>query len=319
MAPFLLDPLAAESDEQPTPPSPPSPRRLRSDHPRRPPEGRRDTQPDEPVGTRSVWQSVTGHTLLVALGLACLFPIYWLYATSLRRPGDIYSLSPLPWPLSVHNYVDAWHKIDIVRLLANTFVIAVGSALGQLLVALLAAYAFAGWTFRFQRLLHLMFVGTWLVPFQVTMLPNYVLLMRWGLLDTLAGVIVPTLCSALGVLLLRQHLLSFPRELLEAARMDGRSSWGTLWTVVVPNLRAALAALGILLFVTVWNEYFWPAMVLRRSNATVQLGLRSFMGTEGNDWGPLMATAGLACLPVLMLYLVLQRHVVNAFVRSGLK
>ncbi len=273
----------------------------------------------DPVGSRSRIRTFTGHAVLTLLGLACVFPIYWLYATSLRRPQDVYSLSPLPWPLSLENYADAWNKLDISRLLLNTTAVAFLTSLGQLLVALLAGYAFAAWRFRFQGLLYLLFVGTWLVPFQVTMLPNYVLLFRLGLLDTIAGVVLPTLCSALAVLTMRQHMQGFPKELLEAARMDGRSSWAILWTVVVPNLRPALAALGILLFVNAWNEYFWPALVLRGSNSVVQLGLRSFMGTEGNDWGPLMATAGLTCLPVFALYLVLQRHIVNAFVRSGLK
>jgi ABC-type glycerol-3-phosphate transport system permease component len=262
---------------------------------------------------------IRGHVVLAVLGALCVFPIYWMYATSLRRPGDVYSLSPLPWPLSVAHYVDAAHKVDVAGLLFNTTIVATLTALGQLLIGLLAAYAFAAWRFRFQRLLYLAFVGTWLVPFQVTMLPNYVLLFQLGLLNTLAGVVIPTLCSALGVLLLRQHLDSFPKELLEASAMDGRSSWTTLWTVVVPNLLPALSALAILLFVNAWNEYFWPAMVLQRSNAVLQLGLRSFMGLEGNDWGPMMALAGLACLPVLGLYLVLQRHIVNAFVRSGLR
>ncbi|HVW40149.1 MAG TPA: carbohydrate ABC transporter permease [Amycolatopsis sp.] len=266
-----------------------------------------------------MWRTVRGHAVLTVLGLVCVFPIYWLYATSLRRPNDIFELTPLPWPLSVGNYSDAAGKVDIAGLLGNTMLVAALTALGQLLTGLLAAYAFAAWRFPFQRLLFLAFVGTWLVPFQVTMLPNYVLLFQAGLLNTLAGVIIPNLCSALGVLMLRQHFDSFPKELLEASRMDGRRSWTTLWTVVVPNLRPALAALAILLFVNSWNEYFWPAMVLQRSNNVVQLGLRSFMGTEGNDWGPLMAVAGLACLPVFVLYLVLQRHIVNAFVRSGLK
>ncbi|REE97655.1 carbohydrate ABC transporter permease [Thermomonospora umbrina] len=260
-----------------------------------------------------------GHAVLALLSLACLFPIYWLYATSLRTPGDVHDQSPVPWPLSLENYRQAFAKNDVAEMLLNTATIAVVSAIGQLLVALLAAYAMAAWRFRGRRLAHLLFVGTWLVPFQVTMLPNYALLVRLGLLETLAGVIVPTLCSALGVLLLREHMMNFPKELLDAARMDGRSSWGTLWTVVVPSLRPALAALGILLFINAWNEYFWPALVMQRSNAVIQLGLRSFMGTEGNDWGPLMATAGLAGLPVLALYVVLQRHIVNAFVRSGLK
>lgn len=274
------------------------------------------------AGRSAGWRAVPGHLVLGGLGLLCVFPIYWLYATSLRRPDQVLSPSVLPWPLSVQNYVDAARLIDLPLLLTNTTVVALLTSLGQLLTGLLAAYAFAAWRFRGQRLLYLAFVGTWLVPFQVTMLPNYVLLLQLGLLNTLAGVVVPNLCSALGVIMLRQHVDGFPKELLEAAKMDGRSSWNTLWTVVVPNLRAALSALAILLFVTAWNEYFWPAMVLQHSNNMLQLGLRSFMiseGTDGTFWGPLMAAAGLACLPIFVLYLVLRRHLVSAFVRSGLK
>ncbi|WIX75954.1 carbohydrate ABC transporter permease [Amycolatopsis carbonis] len=273
-------------------------------------------------GASSRLRALPGHLALGALGVLCVFPIYWLYATSLRRPDQVLSLSPIPWPLSLGNYAEAIQLVDIPQLLINTTLVALLTALGQLLTGLLAAYAFAGWNFPLKRLCYLLFVGTWLVPFQVTMLPNYVLLLQLGLLNTLGGVVVPNLCSALGVILLRQHLDGFPKELLEAAKMDGRSSWRTLWTVVVPNLRAPLAALAILLFVTAWNEYFWPAMVLQRSNDVLQLGLRSFMiseGGQGTYWGPLMAVAGLACLPIFALYLVLRRHIVNAFVRSGLK
>lgn len=259
------------------------------------------------------------HLLLAVTAVLCAFPIYWLFATSLRRPEDVTSLSPIPWPISFANYADAADKVDVVGLIGNTFFVAVLSAAGQLLIALLASYAFAMYTFPFQKLLYLAFVGTWLVPFQVTMLPNYVLLNNLGLINSLIGVVLPTLCSALAVLLLRQHMASFPKELVAAAKIDGRSSWSILWTVVVPNLRPALAALGILLFINAWNEYFWPAVVLRRSNSVLQLGLRSFMGTEGDQWGPMMAVASLACLPVLLMYLLLQRHIVNAFVRSGLK
>lgn len=264
-------------------------------------------------------RALCGHLTLAALGLVCVFPIYWMYATSLRRPSDVYSPSIVPWPLSVRGYANADHIIDVGGLLLNTFTVATLSALGQLLTSLFAAYALTRWRFVGQRLAYLLFVGTWLVPFQVTMLPNYVVIVQLGLLNTLAGVIVPTLCSAIGVLMLRQHLAGFPRVLLEAATMDGRSHWATLWTVVVPNLRAALSALGILLFITSWNEYFWPAMVLRGSRSVIQLGLQGFFSPEGTDWSALMAAAGLACLPVFALYIVLQRHIVNAFVRSGLR
>ncbi|MFI6047791.1 carbohydrate ABC transporter permease [Nocardia sp. NPDC051321] len=259
------------------------------------------------------------HVLLAVTAVVCIFPIYWLFATSLRRPQDVTSLSPIPWPISFANYTEAAAKVDVLGLIGNTFFIAALSAVGQLLVALLASYAFAMYTFPFQKILYLAFVGTWLVPFQVTMLPNYVLLTQLGLVNSLIGVVLPTLCSALAVLMLRQHMASFPKELVAAAKIDGRSSWSILWTVVVPNLRPALAALGILLFINAWNEYFWPAVVLRQSNSVLQLGLRSFMGTEGDQWGPMMALASLACLPVLVMYLLLQRHIVNAFVRSGLK
>jgi sn-glycerol 3-phosphate transport system permease protein len=262
---------------------------------------------------------VRGHATLVTIAFVCGFPIYWMVATSLRRPEDQYSLSPLPWPLSVQNYVDAATQTGVERLLLNTFAVAAGSTVAQLLIALLAAYAFAMFDFPFTRGLYVGFVGTWLVPFQVTMLPNYVLLQQLGLLNTLAGVVMPTICSALAVLMLRQHLDSFPKELLAAAEMDGRSSWAILWTVVVPNLRPALAALALLLFINAWNEYFWPAVVLQRSSSVVQLGLRSFMTAEGTNWGAMMALAGMTCLPVFILYLGLQRHIVNAFVRSGLK
>jgi ABC-type glycerol-3-phosphate transport system permease component len=259
------------------------------------------------------------HLLLAAIGVACVFPIYWMYATALRRPSDVYRESLLPWPLSVQGYSAAAHLIDIPSLLLNTVIIAAATALGQLLTALFAAYALTRWRFRGQGLVYLLFVGTWLVPFQVTMIPNYAVIVQWGLINTLAAVIVPNLTSALAVLMLRQHLRSFPRELLEAAEMDGRSSWATLWTVVVPNLGAALSALTILLFITAWNEFFWPSMVLRGQTTVIQLGLQGFFSPEGTDWSALMAAAGLACLPVFALYLVLQRHIVSAFVRSGLR
>src|SRR5690606_22654361 len=158
-------------------------------------------------------------------------------------------------------------------MLGNTFGMALGLAVGQLAIATLASYGFARWSFRGQKILFLLFVGSWLVPFQVTMIPNYVLISKMGLLNTVLGVMVPQLAAAFAVMMLKQHLDSFPRELLDAADMDGRGSWRTLWEVVVPNLRPALAALGIMLFISAWNEYLWPALILRQSDALVQIGI----------------------------------------------
>ena len=143
---------------------------------------------------------------------------------------------------------------------------------------------------------------------------------RLGWLDTLAALVVPQLAAAFSIVLLRQYMKGFPKDLIDAARMDGASSWRTLWGVVTPNLLAPLAALGILLFISTWNEYFWPLLVTRKiENSVVQVGLQMFLTQEGDLWGPLMAAASLASLPIFALYLVLQRQVIDAFIRSGLR
>jgi ABC-type glycerol-3-phosphate transport system permease component len=259
------------------------------------------------------------HVLLIVLALVSIFPVYWMFATALRAPEDALSQNPFVWPVSWDNLAYVWDAIPMGRMLANTFAMSLVLAAAQLLVAILAAYGFARWSFPGRKLLFLAFVGSWLVPFQVTMIPNYLLVSQLGLLDTVAGVVVPNLCSAFAVMLMRQHMQAFPSDLLDASQMDGRSSWGTLWRVVVPNMRPALAALAIMLFISAWNEYLWPSLVLRSSDQLVQVGIRSFLGAEGNNWGAVMAASGLACVPILLIYLFLQRYVVDAFVRSGLR
>lgn len=262
---------------------------------------------------------LAGHLGLAAVTVFSLVPIAWMYLTALRPRDDVLGQSVLPTALSLDNVAAAADLLPLGSLIGNTALMALSVATLQLFTALLAAYAFGRWRFRGDRVLFLVFVATWLIPFQVTMLPNYVLLSNLGWLDTLAGVVVPQVAAPFAVLLLRQHMRSFPRELLDAARMDGRSHWNTLWTVVVPSMRGPLAALAILLFVTAWNEYFWPLLVLSDPASVVQIGLRSLITEIGTDYGAMMAAAGALCLPILAVYLLLQRQVINAFVRSGLR
>ncbi|MFA5605659.1 MAG: carbohydrate ABC transporter permease [Leucobacter sp.] len=274
---------------------------------------------DAPVGSRSRVGFIVGNAVLAALALFSIFPVYWMFATSLRAPEDALSQQLLPWPISFENFAYVWETIAFDRMLVNTFLMATVLSLAQLFIAILAAYAFAMWSFPGRRLLMFLFIGSWLVPFQVTMIPNYLLISQLGLLETVAGVVVPQLSAAFAVLLMVQHMRSFPRELLDAAKIDGRSGWSTLWRIVVPNMKPALAALAIMGFISAWNEYLWPTIVMRQSNDLVQIGVRSFLGQEGNNWGATMAAAGLATIPVLLIYIFLQRYVVDAFVRSGLK
>jgi len=275
---------------------------------------------DVPVASSSTARLVTAHVVLAVIAVASIFPVYWMFATAFRRPEDALSQSPFPWPLSIENFTNVWNAIPMGAMLWNTFLMSSVMAVAQLLVAILAAYGFAVWEFPGKKVLFMLFIGSWLVPFQVTMIPNYVLISQLGLLNTVAGVVVPNLCSAFAVLLMRQHLQSFPRDLIDASHMDGRTSWGTLWRVVLPNLRPALAALGIMLFISAWNEYLWPTLVMQQNqDGLVQVGIRSFLGETGNDWGSVMAASGLACVPIFVIYIFLQRYVVDAFIRSGLK
>jgi sn-glycerol 3-phosphate transport system permease protein len=281
---------------------------------------RAEVPPTSGVRRRDPRRSGLGaHLVLSVVTLLCVFPIAWMYFTSFRPPNDLFSSGLLPTGFSISNYQAAVSAIPVGTLLWHTVTVAVGITAGQLLLGLLAAYGFARFRFRGRNALFLLFVGSWLVPFQVTMLPNYVLLFHLGLLNTLAGIVVPQLSSAFAVLLLRQHLNGFPTELLEAARVEGQGSFATLWKVVVPNLAPALSALGILLFVSAWNEYFWPLLVYREPNSVIQLGIQGFLNAVTVNYGALMAASGLATLPIFAIYALLQRRVVNAFVRSGLR
>jgi ABC-type glycerol-3-phosphate transport system permease component len=249
-----------------------------------------------------------------------IFPVWWMIVTSLRPPDEIYSALPWPAAPTLDNYRYTLSAIPVRTMLANTVVFSAAATVLQLLTALLAAYGFARWRFFGDRILFALVAMTWLVPFQVVMIPNYILVSQLGLVDTLAALILPNMASAFAILLLVQAMRSFPSEVIEAAQMDGASHWRVLWRIMVPNLRAPLAALAILLFISSWNEYFWPLLLTRSPDRTViQIGLQMFLTEEGNQWGPLMAASTLACLPVLLLYAVLQRQVIDSFVKAGLR
>lgn len=264
--------------------------------------------------------SAAGHLVMVLLSIFCVFPVYWMVVTSLRPANAIFETSLWPTSMSLDNYRMALDSIPVVRMLFNTLLVAVVVTIIQLFTGLLAAYAFARWRFRFDKLIYTGVALTWLVPFQVVMIPNYLLIAQMGLLDSIAALILPNLTSALAVLLLAQSMRSFPREVIEAARMDGARSWRILWEVMTPNLRGTLASLAILIFISTWNEYFWPLLLSRTAeNSVIQIGIQMFMTTEGNQWGPLMAASTMASLPVLIIYVVLQRQVIQSFMKSGIR
>lgn len=272
------------------------------------------------ISSRSGLNTAAGHLLMVLLSIFCLFPVYWMLVSSFRPANTLFETSLWPTQPSFDNYTRAVDAIPIVRMLVNTLVFSAVSTVFQLLTGILAAFAFARWKFPFDKLVYTGVALTWLVPFQVVMIPNYLLIAQMGLLDSVLALILPNIAAALAIMLLAQAMRGFPKEVIEAARMDGASNWRVLWEVLVPNLRGTIASLAILIFISTWNEYFWPLLLSRTAeNSVIQIGIQMFMTAEGNQWGPLMAASTLASLPVLVIYVVLQRQVVQSFMKSGIR
>jgi ABC-type glycerol-3-phosphate transport system permease component len=259
------------------------------------------------------------HLVLLLLCAVVVFPLFWAVITSLKQPNEIYTLDVIAPHPTLDNYGDVYSAIPFLRMMLNTFAFAISVTLGVMAISVLAAYAFARWEFAGKNILFLLFVGTLIVPAQITIIPNYLLLAKLGWLNSLLGLTIPQLASGFGVFYLRQHFRSFPKELYDAAVIDGAGALRILWSIVLPNRRAALSAFAILMFIQTWNEYFWPLLVVKKYNdAVLQVGLQLFLQAEGNQWGPLMAAATMSFLPILILYILAQRQIMDAFVRSGL-
>ncbi|VVD85285.1 binding-protein dependent transport system inner membrane protein [Pandoraea communis] len=257
---------------------------------------------------------------MILLSVMCVFPLYWMLASSLRPANEIFETTLWPSHASLESYRVALDAIPIVQMLLNTLIVSVAVTVIQCFTGLLAAYGFVRWQFRGNKFVFGLFALTWLVPFQVVMIPNYLLVAKLGLLDSLSALILPHFASAFAIMMLAQAMRAFPREVLEAARIDGAGSWRVLWEIVTPSLRGTLASLAILVFISTWNEYFWPLLLSRTAeNSVIQIGIQMFMTSEGTLWGPLMAASTMASLPVLAIYLVLQRQVVQSFMKSGIR
>ncbi|MBB3565474.1 carbohydrate ABC transporter permease (plasmid) [Sinorhizobium sp. B11] len=279
-----------------------------------------DHRPSRPVTSRGFARKFVVHAVMVLLSLVSIFPVYWMIVTSLRPDNEIFSTVLWPSHPTLENYIFVLTRVPMLQMLFNTTVVSVATAFLQVVTGMFAAYALVRWRMRFSSVVHGLIALSWLVPFQVTMIPNYVLASRLGLLDTLTGLVVPNASHAFAILLLYHAMRAFPIEVLEAARMDGARSFRILWQIVTPNMGAPIASLSIIAFISAWNEYFWPLLLSRKpENSVVQIGLQMFMTQEGNLWGPLMAAAALASLPILILYLILQRHVIESFMKSGIR
>ncbi len=263
------------------------------------------------------------HMLLVICLLASFFPMIWMISSAFKQPEQLFSqfLNPIPNPFSLDNFVHVWTSVPMWRYMLNSFFVATVVTAFQLFTSVLAAYAFTQFSFQGKQVLFYLVVASILVPIQVIMLPNYILLSRFGLVDTYTGLILPQLANGMGIFLLRQAFRSVPKSLLEAARVEGAGDWQRLWLILFPAVRPTVVALGVMFFINTWNEYLWPLLMIKKDELlTVPLALQLFVSAEGGtSWGPMMAVATLASLPPLMAFFIVQRQIISSFLHTGVK
>ncbi|MFB7598895.1 carbohydrate ABC transporter permease [Streptomyces sp. NPDC056160] len=261
--------------------------------------------------------------LLITLALLFLVPFYLLVRNGLAREQDITSPewtffpSHLRWGNVRELFADT--SVPFARSLLNSTLIAVATTLGTVLLASLAGYGLARIPYRHANKVFYAILGTLMVPAAVTFVPSFVLVSSLGWISTLRGLIIPTLFSAFACFVFRQYFLGFPRELEDAAQVDGLGPWRTYWLVVVPNARPVFAAVGTIVFIGAWNAFLWPLVIGQDQSAwTVQVALSSFTTSQVVRLHELFVAAAVSILPLLAVFLCFQRWIVAGVERSGI-
>jgi len=262
------------------------------------------------------------HLVMYGLALITVAPFLWMVLTSFKDLPEIlvYPPSWLPKRASLDNYVNAMQAAPFGRYYFNSLFVAITVTIGQVITCSMAAYAFARLQFRGRDVLFYIFLGTMMIPGQVTMIPSFMMLYWLGWVDSYAALIVPGLASAFGTFLLRQFFLTIPRDLEDAASIDGATKFGVLWRIILPLSKPALATLAVFTFMGVFNDFLWALVVVNSEEMrTVQLGLAIFRDRYQTDWGQLMAASVVATLPILIVFFVAQKYFIQGITLSGLK
>lgn len=262
------------------------------------------------------------YVLLIALTLITLLPLIWMLSASFKLSTEVFS-NPIRWiPETFHwdNYLKIWEKVDFALFTKNSAKLTILVTLIQLLTCSFAAYGFTKCKFPGRDTLFLCYVATIAIPWQIFMLPQYIMMQKFHLVDSHLGYVLLSSFAAFGVFLLRQFFLGIPNELLEAARIDGLSEYGIYFRIVLPLAKPAMATLAIFTFVNVWNDFMGPMIYFNsESNKTIPLGIRMFVGQYSTDYQLIMAASVVSLIPVIIMYAFCQRYFVQGIASSGLK
>lgn len=286
-------------------------------------EGGSSERPERTRVARPVDIGTWVRTGLVAAGaLVMLFPFVWMVATSLTADANLFQTPPdlIPDPLVTDSYRRLLADMPLGRWMFNSAVVSVVTTTLQVITSAMAAYAFTRFTFRGRETLFAAYLATMMVPIQVLLVPLFIQMRTLGLVDSYPALMLPLIASPFGVFLMRQALLTLPRELEEAAFVDGANHWKVFTRVVLPNAKPAMATVGVFAFMASWNSFLWPLVIVSsESMMTLPLGLASLQGRFSTAWNLVMAGSTLSLLPIVAVYLVAQRYVVQGVAQSGLK
>lgn len=263
------------------------------------------------------------YSVLIALAILILFPLFWLISTAFKSPTEnLFEFPPqlLPQQPTFNNFIQVWQSNPFGRYLFNSIVVASLTVSFNLLFCALAAYPLARLNFRGRDLIFTAIIATLLIPFQIVMIPLYVLTVQLGLRNSYLGIIFPNLASAFGIFLLRQAFQGVPKELEEAARIDGCSELGIWWNVMLPAIQPALVTLGIFVFIGAWSDFLWPLLILDQPEYyTLPLGVAQLASTFSLDWRLVAAGSVISIAPIILLFLGVQRYIVPTDAATGVK
>ncbi|GGJ23145.1 carbohydrate ABC transporter permease [Paenibacillus hunanensis] len=272
------------------------------------------------VRVKPVYRGIVILVLLIGAVAMCI-PFVWMILSSFKPESEVTSLTPSFWPQqpTMHNFERLFTEMNFGGYLWNTLIIVFFSFIGLFLNAA-AGYAFAKFKFPGRNVLYYLVLGTMMIPSQVTMIPVYLILNEMSLTNTMAGIVLPGMVNAFGIFLFRQFMTTIPNDLIEASRLDGAGEVRTFFQLIIPIAKPIFAVQGILTFIGGWNSFLWPLIVANdESLYTLSVGLQLLKGQYGGDFAIQMAGASFMVIPILIIFIFAQRHIIEGYTISGMK
>ncbi len=262
------------------------------------------------------------YIVLIALGLLMVLPFYWMIVESFQSPQNLVAFPPkwLPQPAVGQHYVDAMKQAPFLVYYRNSIAVAAVSVGLSIVFGLFAGYAFAMYRFPLKNALFILILSTLMVPIQVTSVALYILMAQFRWVDTFMGILAPNLASAFSVFFLTQTIRGMPKSLIDASRIDGAGEVRIVVTIVAPLIKGVVATVALILFIGSWNDFLWPVIVINSQRLrTIPVGIAFFKDPYHISFGPLMAATSIATLPMIGIYLFVQRYIIKGIAATGVK